>query len=88
MVKRSLTRNAFGKQLSKQGLIVKHISDSRNEIDQSRLLTLQTAAMMDTVGNLRARQQISMVKIYFILFLFYFFFVFLFFVLKQNKRHK
>ena len=48
---RALTRHPFGKSIAEQGVTRHWIAESRMEIDQARLLTLQAAHMMDTVGN-------------------------------------
>jgi len=63
MCKRVLTRVAFGKTLAEQGTIRADIAKSRMEIDQARLLTLEAARMMDTVGNKEAKTEIAMIKV-------------------------
>ncbi|KNC81091.1 hypothetical protein SARC_06571 [Sphaeroforma arctica JP610] len=63
MCKRVTERTAFGKPLAAQGTILADIANSRCEIDQARLLTLQAAHKMDTVGNKAAKREIAMIKI-------------------------
>ena len=56
-------RVAFGKPLSAQGGMQDSIAESRMDIEQARLLTLNAAHLMDTVGNKSARSQISQIKV-------------------------
>jgi acyl-CoA dehydrogenase len=63
MVERTAGRTAFGKPLIDQGVIRQWIADARMEIEQTRLLVLKTAWLMDTVGNKGARIEISAIKV-------------------------
>lgn len=63
MIKRAKSRVAFGKTVAEQGVIRNWIAESRIDIDQARLLTLNAAHMMDTVGNKVARKEIAMIKV-------------------------
>ena len=63
MCERVFTREAFGRRLSEMGSIRQDVARSRIEIDQTRLMVLNAAHMMDTAGNKAARKEISMIKV-------------------------
>jgi acyl-CoA dehydrogenase len=63
MCRRALGRTAFGKPLAALGGNGERIADSRIELDMARLLTLQTAHLMDTIGPKEARAAISAAKV-------------------------
>jgi acyl-CoA dehydrogenase len=63
MIDRLQQRIAFGKPLAEQSVWHERIAESRCMIDQARLLTLNAAHMMDTVGNKAARAEIAMIKV-------------------------
>lgn len=63
MCKRAHERTAFGSTLAEKGVVREWIADSRIEIEQSRLLVMKTAWLMDTVGNKGAAMEISAIKV-------------------------
>jgi acyl-CoA dehydrogenase len=63
MIKRSLTRNAFGKELARQGVVQDWIAQARINIDQARLLVLKTAWLIDNQGAKAARKEIAAIKV-------------------------
>ncbi|WP_292933329.1 acyl-CoA dehydrogenase family protein [Noviherbaspirillum sp.] len=63
MCRRTLARTAFGKKIAEQGVWRERIANSRIMIDQARLMVLNAAHMMDTVGNKVAAKEIAMIKV-------------------------
>ena len=63
MCLRAQQRVAFGKPIAEHSVTRERIAEARIMIEQSRLLTLKAAYMMDTVGNKAARAEIAMIKI-------------------------
>lgn len=63
MCRRVMSRTTFGKLVAEQTVTLERIAESRILIDQARLLTLNAAWKMDTVGNKAARAEIAMIKI-------------------------
>jgi acyl-CoA dehydrogenase len=64
MTHRVQTRIAFGKPLAEQGVVQQQIAQSRNEIDQTRLLCHKAAWTIDQHGNksIEARQLVAQIK--------------------------
>ena len=63
MIRRGITRTAFGKPLMNLGGNRELIADLRMAIDQARLLTLFAAWKIDDVGALGAMTEISAIKV-------------------------
>jgi acyl-CoA dehydrogenase len=63
MCRRAKSRVAFGRPIAEQSVTLERIAESRILIDQARLLTLNAAWRMDTVGNKAARAEIAMIKV-------------------------
>ncbi len=63
MCRRTKSRTTFGMAISEQTVTKERIAEARIKIEQSRLLTLKAAWMMDTVGNKVARKEIAMIKV-------------------------
>jgi len=63
LCRRALDRHAFGKLLADQGVTRERIAESRIRIDQARLLVLNAAHRIDTVGAQAARMEIAAIKV-------------------------
>lgn len=63
MVRRTMSREAFGGPISDQGVVRTWIAESRMEIEQARLLVLKTAWIIDQVGVKGAAIEIAAVKV-------------------------
>jgi acyl-CoA dehydrogenase len=62
MMKRSMSREAFGKPLIQLGKNIEVVSRARIEIEAMRLMVLKAAKAMDVLGNREARVWVHMVK--------------------------
>ena len=62
MVKRGISREAFGKPLAQLGGNTEIISRARIDIEAMRLMVLKAAKAMDVLGNREARIWVHMVK--------------------------
>jgi alkylation response protein AidB-like acyl-CoA dehydrogenase len=63
MVRRLMSRTAFGKTLAEQGVWEERIADARINIEMTRLLCLKAADLMDRSGNKAAQREIAMIKV-------------------------
>ena len=63
MCERAVSRTAFGKTIAQQTVTQERIADARCMVEQSRLLTLKAAWMMDMAGNKSAKAEIAMIKV-------------------------
>ncbi len=63
MCRRAISRVTFGAPIATRGNIQDWVAESRIEIEMTRLLTMKTAWLMDTVGNKHARTEIAAIKV-------------------------
>jgi acyl-CoA dehydrogenase len=63
LCKRLAGRSTFGRRISEQTVWLERIASARIRIDSARLLVLNAAYLMDTVGNKAAAKHIAMIKV-------------------------
>jgi acyl-CoA dehydrogenase len=63
MVRRLMSRRAFGKYISDHSVWEERVAEARINIEMCRLLCLKAADMMDKAGNKSARLEIAMIKV-------------------------
>ena len=63
MIKRTIGRETFGKELVQQGVIQEWIAQARIDIEQARVVVLKAAWMIDNVGAKGARKEIAAIKV-------------------------
>ncbi len=63
MCRRAVSRVAFGRPLADQGVVQQQIAESRMAIEQTRLMVLKTAWLIDNKGVKEARTEISAIKV-------------------------
>ena len=64
MCERAQSRSSFGKSFANHQMVQQYIADSRIELETAELLTLRAAWRFDREGNLGARSDIAMCKVY------------------------
>ncbi|XP_054479307.1 acyl-CoA dehydrogenase family member 11 [Anoplopoma fimbria] len=63
LCQRAASRHTFGKKLYQHEVVAHWIAECRLMIEQTRLLTLDAAHALDTLGSRAARKQIAMIKV-------------------------
>jgi acyl-CoA dehydrogenase len=63
MVKRLMSRRAFGKTIAEHSVWEQRVAAARIDIERTRLLCLKAAHTMDQQGNKSARGEIAMIKV-------------------------
>ena len=63
MVKRLLSRTAFGKRIADHSVWEQRVAEARIDIEMTRLLCLKAADSMDKHGNKGAKLEIAMIKV-------------------------
>lgn len=63
LCQRALSRVTFGRPLAENANIQDWIAEARIELEMTRLLTMKTAWLMDTVGNRHAHVEIAAIKV-------------------------
>ena len=63
MCRRASERETFGAPVATRGNVQDWIAEARIDLEMTRLLTLKTAWLMDTVGNKHARTEIAAIKV-------------------------
>ncbi|MGH0123466.1 UNVERIFIED_CONTAM: hypothetical protein FKN15_011981 [Acipenser sinensis] len=63
LCQRAACRETFGKKLYQHEVVAHWIAECRISIEQTRLLTLNAANSIDTLGSAAARKEIAMIKV-------------------------
>jgi acyl-CoA dehydrogenase len=63
MVDRARSREAFGRALAQHGVVAERIAEARMAIEQTRLLVLKTAWLIDTAGVRAAATEVAAIKV-------------------------
>jgi acyl-CoA dehydrogenase len=63
MCARAASRSTFGQPIAQHGVVQEWIAESRLAINQARLLVLNAAWLIDTVGARNARSEIAAIKV-------------------------